>query len=836
MHFWSTKRRRQEGRLKAGCAQDCPPHRLGALRWIGFALLSAVAFAQAPPSQSSPSQSSPSQAAEVTLEQATSRTGNDSAPAFDGKEVTVHGEVASRPIRALDAYYLPIFDKADYGLILEGSLPQFANVAPGAWITATGTIAMRAGLPVLVPKQIVGQNAGSKPMPKQVPVPDLNGFRYLGLMVSTEGRVTSFSYNSGGDVLVIGDKDTSITVFLPKARPAVASHSFDRYNIGDRVRVTGLATQYCPLPPYDRSFQIMISDPSAVALVRRGGMFPPMLLITAMVAIVLILAVWWGREHRMAAQRKIMRSLNALGEEIIAAGSPGEILKKLADVVPEVSGATGVRLYLYNRKTRALERIASQNEPDPLSISIESPVGPLPTGAALCYRNRTLLNVPDTRRSPFFKAGLKTELPRSVMFVPMFAQNELMGVLEVDHAEAIRYFTHEEQAATQHLANQVATSLKLQEQQSMREQLFRSEKLAATGQLISGVANELRAPLETILAVSKFTLARGAASAAERELRVLAAEAQRAAEIVARLVSFGRAEDVEAKPVEVNGLIASLMRFREREWKSLGIEVQNRLSRDPLYSVGAQGQLEQVFLNLLVHAEQSVVGSSEKLISVDSNAIGRNLLVEICYSAAPSDTTADPFAENHSAERNSLGLGVSRGVIQGHGGEIRFSKPSNKMHRFEVELPLKGSAQGSQTGAGVSRSGRQLTTLVVEPDPAVQRQLVHMLSAREHRVVPVTSAEEGIDLVQRVHFDAVLSSVRLPGLNWVEFFERIRDHVGAFVLLTDGYDPDLGRAFRRGEGYVLSKPLQDAEADRIMGQVEDYLERHSVGPSMGARG
>jgi signal transduction histidine kinase/CheY-like chemotaxis protein len=771
----------------------------------------------------------------VTLEQATSRTGNDSAPAYDGKEVKVHGEVAALPIRALDAYYLPIFDKDGYGLVLQGPLNQFAQLAPGAWITASGTIATRAGMPVLIPKEIVGQSGRSRPAPRELPVPDLNGFRDLGLMVTTEGRITSLSSTSAGDALVIADKDSSLTVFLPKSR-AGARSAFDRFNIGDRVRITGLATQYCPLPPYDRSFQILVRDANAVTLVRRSGLFPPMLLITAMIAIGLILAVWWVREHRMAAQRKVMRSLNSLGEEIVAAGSPGEILKKLADVVPEVSGATGVRLYIFNRKTRALERVLSQAEPDPLSISIESPVGPLPTGAALCYRNRTLLNVPDTRRSPFFKAGSKTELPRSVMFVPMFAQNDLMGVLEVDHAEGIRYFTHEEQAATQHLANQVATSLKLQEQQSMREQLFRSEKLAATGQLISGVANELRAPLETILAVSKFMLARGAPPSAERELRVLAAEAQRAAEIVARLVSFGRAEEVEAKPVEVNGLITSLMRFREREWKTLGIEVQNRLSRDPLYSVGAQGQLEQVFLNLLVHAEQSAAESTEKLITVDSTAVGRNLLVEICYSVAPSDAATDPFAENAGASRNSLGLGVARGVIQGHGGEIRFSKASSKLYRFEIELPLKAGTQSTRVAGAVARNGRQLTSLVVEPDPAIERQLVEILSAREHRVVPVSSAEEGIDLIQRARFDSVLCSVRLPGLNWVEFFERVRDHTSAFVLLSEGYDPDLGRAFRRGEGYVLSKPLQDGETDRVLTQVESYLDRQSIGQGLGARG
>ncbi len=112
-------------------------------------------------------------------------------------------------------------------------------------------------------------------------------------------------------------------------------------------------------------------------------MIPPFLLLTAVFGIAVILGVWWLREHRMAAQRKTMRSLNTLSEQIIAAWSPAEIVKKLAAVIPQVSGASGVRLYIFNRRTRMLDRVMNPRDPEPMSINVETPVGPLPTGAAL---------------------------------------------------------------------------------------------------------------------------------------------------------------------------------------------------------------------------------------------------------------------------------------------------------------------------------------------------------------------------------------------------------------------------------------------------------------------
>ncbi len=183
--------------------------------------------------------------------------------------------------------------------------------------------------------------------------------------------------------------------------------------------------------------------------------------------------------------------------------------------------------------------------------------------------------------------------------------------------------------------------MKLEEQQAVREQLFRSEKLAATGQLISGVASDLRAPLERIQELASSLIGADGSSQIERGLKQLTAEAQRAAEIVSRLVSFARPAETGARLVDVNALGSGLLQFREPEWKTLGLRVQNHLSPEPALVLGVQGQIEEVFLNLLVAAEQAAARSAAKTLEVSSSLLAGRVVVEIHYP----DDGAEPRGE-----------------------------------------------------------------------------------------------------------------------------------------------------------------------------------------------
>jgi len=149
--------------------------------------------------------------------------------------------------------------------------------------------------------------------------------------------------------------------------------------------------------------------------------------------------------------------------------------------------------------------------------------------------------------------------------------------------------------------------------------------------------------------------------------------------------------------------------------------------------------------------------------------------------------------------------------------------------RFEVELPWAGTEAPPARSADEGRNrARQRTAMMLEPDEPSQRQLLTMLSGRGYRVIPVQTPEVALDLAQRLRFDIIFCSIRLPGLNWVELSERFQPLVDAFVLISEAYDPDLVINFERGRRFVINKPFDAVQLDRVLAFAENPPNRREL--------
>jgi GAF domain-containing protein/CheY-like chemotaxis protein len=733
----------------------------------------------------------------------------DYLPAHRGERVVV----SAQPFHFPDYTLLAIQADERGGVLRAGrGDSKLDGFVPGDDVEAEGVVDGLAGMPVLEVDRVGALGRAEPPVPIDVTIGALRNFpdniRYLGRLVSATGPISESSDTTAGGQVLVGSAAELLKLFIPSASTQPNLSAFEP---GKMASATGVALQYCPWPPYDHFFELLVRDPAGIAVSSKVGWpllaIPPLTLGAALVGVLLVSLFLWVRERRLRAQRERLRKTYQLGEEILSAPSAGAMLKRISEVLPGVLGVTRVQLFVHNRAAKTLDG-APDESGAAVSISLSSPPAGTQAGVVACFSYRTLLAIPDIDRSPFPIAREPgAQAPRSLLFVPMLAQGEAVGVLELDQDGRARDFTPDEQALAQHLGNQIGVAIRLQDQRSVQEQLFRTEKLAAVGRLISTIANELQTPLSSISELAAEALGKAETGAAGREISAIASEVQKAAGMVARLVGFSGSELVEARPVCISTLLRDLIEFRKGDWKASGIRIVDLISPEPLFVLGARGQLEQVFLNLLVHAEQSLAESATKAISIRTIVLSKQLVVEIAF-------TAPPEPPHRAAETASL-LGVTRSVIAGHGGEARLVQKNGQDPCFEVEFPI--AQERVTVSAGPSRdSSRRITAMVIEPDEAAQRQLSALLAAQGCRVVPLDNADAGLELSQRMRFDLAFCSVHAPGLNWVELSERMQARIGGFALLCDRYDAELSADFEGPARFVLPKPIQEMDLERVL--------------------
>jgi signal transduction histidine kinase len=737
----------------------------------------------------------------ISLAEFNARAGANSAPTRVGQKVSLRGVVPAPAFHFPD-YTLLAIQSGQRGAVLKtGPEDEGLNpLLPGDEVQASGVVEALGGATVLSVERISVTGHTAAPTPIDVSLRELNaypsGVNFLGRLVRVRGEMLQNADTTAGPALLVGESGNPYKVFLPGAERTLAA-----FQKGDTVSAVGVAWQYCPSPPHNRFFELLLQQPSHVRLEARGLPFPPLALALALSVVMFISFAIWSRERRLQKQRERLHRTYQLGEEILSAESLSAILKRISEVLPAILGVTRVQLYVHNRASRMLEA-QSGDGGEPVSVSLLAPPGGAHAGAVACFHYRTLLAIPDIEKSPFPITGGAVEAPKSLLLVPMVAQSDIMGVLELDQDDHARDFTADEQALAQHLGNQIAVAIRLLDQRSVQQHLFRTEKLAAVGRLISGIVAELQTPLDSIADLAAKALERGGAS---DEVAAIAAEAHKAAGMVSRMVAFGGAETPDSRQVCISTLLRSLIEFREADLKSAGIRVNDLISREPLFVMGSQGQLEQVFLNLLVQAEQSLTEASHKSISLRTSVLGRSIMVEISFSAAPG---------SRQAEEAAAVLSVIHSVVAGHGGEVRLIVKPDQEPRFEVDLPSTAKERAPQPDDPATES-RRLTVLVIEPDETAQRQLLALLGTRGCRVVPVVSADAGLELSQRMRFDLALCSAHAPGLNWVELSERMQRRVGAFALISDRYDPELAADFEGDGRFVVTRPVREADLERI---------------------
>src|ERR1019366_2772378 len=216
---------------------------------------------------------------QLTLEEVSARKPPDYGPAHVGETVTVRG-VVSAPAYHFPGYTLVAIDDGRFGAVVaELQAPQpntrLDALHPGEEIEVVGRVSSIAGGVTIQPDLITITGRKEPPAPAVVSVQDLEGFRYLGRLVHTKGRVTEIGNTPAGDYTLVGTPAATYRIFFPRA-PNQPPLSAPEYKVGDTVQVTGVAFQYCPYPPYNQWFELLAASPAEIVIAARSWFIPPL--------------------------------------------------------------------------------------------------------------------------------------------------------------------------------------------------------------------------------------------------------------------------------------------------------------------------------------------------------------------------------------------------------------------------------------------------------------------------------------------------------------------------------------------------------------------------------
>ncbi len=243
----------------------------------------------------------------------------------------------------------------------------------------------------------------------------------------------------------------------------------------------------------------------------------------------------------------------------------------------------------------------------------------------------------------------------------------------------------------------------------LQAKLTHTEKMAALGQLVSGVAHEVNNPLAAIVGFTDLLLENPAIPGeSKKELNIILQEAQRTRVIVQNLLSFARQMPPQREPVRLNMVLEQTLKLRAYDFVNHGIEVTERYDEELPLIIGDPHQLQQVFLNILNNAYDAIQ-EVRRTGKVEIETARRDGHVEVAFrdngpGIRHPERIFDPFYTTKEVGKGTgLGLSICYGIVRAHRGEIAAHNNSEGAGcTFVVRLPAVTQAAETMAAEGAS--------------------------------------------------------------------------------------------------------------------------------------
>jgi signal transduction histidine kinase/ActR/RegA family two-component response regulator len=475
----------------------------------------------------------------------------------------------------------------------------------------------------------------------------------------------------------------------------------------------------------------------------------------------------------------------------------------------------------------------------------------------ICASDRPVVVI-DARTDPRTDKAMVAHFGnRTIVNIPMFAGGERVGALgmgtfgeegvrppEPAQFDHLRVFATQLAAAFQRVRLLEDRALVERERAALRERLAAAQRVESLALLAGGVAHDFNNLLTVVMNDLRF-VAEGPLTDAQRaDLSAARGACLRARDVTQQLLAVGRRGELRVEAVDVDARVRGLVEILRRliperiYFYIVASRERPRIAADP-------AQFDRLLMNLCLNARDAMPEGGRLTIACDVEELngrqawarpGRYARITVAdtgHGIAPGDVERvfEPFftlkPEGHGT---GLGLAVSLGIAQQHGGTIRCESEPGRGTRFEVYLPFGAPPSASEAPAPEApRAASRERVLLAEDDAAVREVARRILARVGYEVVAVPDGLRAIEAALASRFDLILLDVVMPGATGREAYERIRAARpdSAFVFVSGYTHDEMPTAFLRDARVELvSKPY---EPEHLLRAIRRALDARPTG-------
>lgn len=337
------------------------------------------------------------------------------------------------------------------------------------------------------------------------------------------------------------------------------------------------------------------------------------------------------------------------------------------------------------------------------------------------------------------------------------------------------------------------------EQKQQQQRAAQADKLRALGQLASGVAHDFNNALAAILGRAQLIRRHELNETLARNLDIIQTAAEDAAATVRRIQTFARkSQENEFELLEVRSLLSDAVEITRTRWKNearlrgLQYDVEVEEASAQLYTYGNASELREVFVNLIVNAVDAMPAGGRLVIGLKRE--GERLCLRFTDTGVGMtdevrERIFEPFYTTKGAHGTGLGLAVSYGIIERHGGVISVKSELGRGTTFTIDLPATEGQQSCATeSATAAVETPSLRVLVVDDEPSVRDTLAEMLRIMSHTAFTADSGRAALEILQEESFDLVFTDLSMPEMDGWEMAREIRRRwPSTRIVLVTGY-------------------------------------------------